>query len=388
MENIALLGSTGSIGTSSVEVLNNNLEKFRIILLTANTNHELLLDQCKKVNPKYAYISDKDSFIKFQQGLNKSSLSTELIGAEDELHSLLESNQIDSVIAGIMGVSGLSLVHKSIEFGKKLLLANKESYIVAGELLNNLAKKNKSIIFPLDSEHSAIHQCITKNKNISDVSKIYLTGSGGPFLNHDVSSFKSITPDQAIAHPIWKMGKKISVDSATLMNKGLELIEARWLFNISQNDIEVLIHPEGIIHSMVEFIDKSVISQLSVPDMKIPIAYGLGFPDRIKSGSESIDFTKIKPLTFRKPDLVKFPAINLAREAIKAGGTMPAILNAANEESVKSFLGNRIKFLQIMEIVSFVMDRLEFKVVKSLDDVMEADSLARHEAIKRIKQIN
>ena len=389
MEQIALLGSTGSIGTSSIEVIKRHLDKFEFFLLTADKNSSLLLKQCKELNPKYVFINDVKASIKFKSDLNSLSLNTCLVDSEEELLSLIANTKLDTIIAGMSGVVGLKYVYRAVQFGKKVLLANKESYIVAGELLNNSAIQNGAIIFPLDSEHSAIHQCISNQNNCSnDINKLYITGSGGPFLDKDLSQFKSITPEQAIAHPIWKMGKKISVDSATLMNKGLEIIEARWLFNIDSRDIEVVIHPEGIIHSMVEYCDSSVIAQLSIPDMKVPIAYGLGYPERIESGIQKLDFINLQPLTFREVDLLKFPSINIARHAIEQGGTSPTILNAVNEESVKSFLDNEIEFLQIMEIISYVMDKITNNPVKDLEDIFEADFLARNETRNRINFLN
>ena len=389
MEKIALLGSTGSIGNSSIEVLVKHLDRFKLEVLTTNTNTSLLLKQCKDLQPKYVFVKSKEASLEFKSQLRALSLKTVLLDTEQELMELISSSEVNTVIAGMMGIAGLNLIYRSIEAGKKILLANKEAYIVAGELLNELAAKNQATIFPLDSEHSAIHQCILSKMNSSNnIKKLYLTGSGGPFLDKDIASFSLISPEEALAHPIWKMGKKISVDSATMMNKGLELIEARWLFNINPEDIKILIHPEGIIHSMVEYIDGSVISQLSIPDMKIPIAYGLGYPIRIESGVKEIDFHNLKPITFRDPDLTKFPSINLARQAIDEGGTLPAILNAANEEGVKSFLAEEIGFTQIMEIVSSVINTIGSKPIDGIEDVFESDLEARKEALKVIKSLN
>ena len=269
------------------------------------------------------------------------------------------------------------------------MLANKESYVVAGELLNSLAAKHKATIFPIDSEHSAIHQCVSGRKDISkDIDKLVLTGSGGPFLNKPLKEFSDITPDDAVSHPIWTMGKKISVDSATMMNKGLEVIEAKWLFDLSGDNIDILIHPEGIIHSLVEFKDASVIAQMSVPDMKIPIAYGLGFPSRIASCSERLNLKEINKISFFVPDLKKFPCIKIAREALNIGGTALALLNAANEEAVTAFLDNKIGFPQIPQVISFVMDKNSIKNVQELDSVFEADAIGRESAINRIKKLN
>ena len=263
------------------------------------------------------------------------------------------------------------------------MLANKESYVVAGEILNNLSEKSGSTIFPIDSEHSAIHQCLQGVKDQSSISRLILTGSGGPFLNRDIKDFQKITPAEAIAHPVWNMGNKISVDSSTMMNKCLEIIEARWLFN--NENIDVLVHPEGVVHSLVEFADKSIIAQLSVPDMKIPIAYGLGFPDKISSGSSSIDFEVISNLSFRKPDLKKFPSINLAKDCISSGGSSFSVLNAANEECVAAFLKGKIAYLDIFKIISKVLDKSDIYAVKTLEDIFEADIQSRKKTLKLIK---
>jgi 1-deoxy-D-xylulose-5-phosphate reductoisomerase len=277
----------------------------------------------------------------------------------------------------MVGIAGLTSVHFAIQKGKKVLLANKESYVVAGEYLNNLCKETGATIFPIDSEHSAIHQCLNNEGNNSGVSRIILTGSGGPFLTKDANEFSSITPEDAINHPVWSMGKKISVDSSTLMNKGLEVIEARWLFDCE--NIEVLIHPEGIIHSLVEFKDNSVLAQLSNPDMKIPIAYGLGYPNRINSGTNQLNLHEIKSLNFQEPDTKRFPCLKLATDLLPVGGTSFSILNASNEECVSAFLDGRISYMQIYEIISKVLDRINIKSVQSLQDIFESDKESRME---------
>ena len=275
----------------------------------------------------------------------------------------------------MVGIAGLLPVHLAIQKGKKVLLANKESYVVAGEYLNNLCRETGATIFPIDSEHSAIHQCLNNSNNNSSLSRIILTGSGGPFLNLDIEEFPFITPAQAIDHPVWKMGKKISVDSSTMMNKGLEVIEARWLFDFE--NIQILIHPEGIIHSLVEYKDSSVLAQLSNPDMKIPIAYGLGYPERIVSGSDQLNLYEIGSLHFYEPDFNKFPCLKLVTDLLPVGGTSFSILNASNEECVEAFLDGKISFIQIYQIISEVLDRIEFKTVQSLQDIFESDKESR-----------
>lgn len=388
MNNIAVLGSTGSIGTSTLDVIGLNLDKFSVSLLASDSNFKLLLKQCKKFNPKYVYLRDSNAAKLLKDELGSLNLRTSIINESDFLETISLS-KVDIVVAGIVGIAGLKSVYKAVEAGKRVLLANKESYVVAGELLNKLAKKHKAIIFPIDSEHSAIHQCLSGQKNISrDVHKLILTGSGGPFLTKKSEHFAKITPEEATLHPIWSMGKKISVDSATMMNKGLEVIEAKWLFNLTSDKIDILVHPESIVHSLVEFKDASIIAQMSVPDMKIPIAYGLGFPSRIVSGSQYLSLEQMSQLNFLLPDLEKFPCIKIARDALDSGGTSSVLLNAANEEAVAAFLERKIKFTQIPEIISFVMDKIPIKTVKELGCVLEADVIGREFAVKRVQEIN
>ena len=321
----------------------------------------------------------------FSDNATEKKLQINVIKSLMEFEEIIGSDQTDIVVAGMVGIAGLTPVHLAIQKGKKVLLANKESYVVAGEYLNNLCKETGAIIFPIDSEHSAIHQCLNNEVNNSDVSRIILTGSGGPFLRKDIEEFSSITPEQAINHPIWKMGKKISVDSSTLMNKGLEVIEARWLFDCK--NIEILIHPEGIIHSLVEFKDNSVLAQLSNPDMKIPIAYGLGYPRRIQSGSKQLNLNEIGSLNFLEPNFKKFPCLKLAIDLLPVGGTSFSILNASNEECVAAFLDGKISYIQIYEIISKVLDRIKIKTVQSLQDVFESDKQSRLETSSIINNL-
>jgi len=388
MKKVAILGSTGSIGTSTLKVIEANPDVFSITLLAADSNVDLIFEQSQKFSPNYLYLNDDSSSSQLRSKVDSSNLNTTLVDEEDYL-KILASDEVDIVVAGIVGVAGLKSIHKAVSAGKRVLLANKEAYVVAGELLNELAESNNSTIFPIDSEHSAIHQCLSgKTDTSGGVRKITLTGSGGPFLNRNLKEFEHITPEEAVNHPVWKMGKKISVDSATMMNKGLEIIEARWLFGINSEKIDILVHPEGIVHSLVEFNDASVIAQLSVPDMQIPIAYGLGFPERINSKSQSLSLEKIGQLNFIKLDLLKFPSIVIARSCLESGGTASSLLNAANEEAVKAFLDKKICFTQITEIISFVMDKNPIKTVKELENVIEADVLGRASAQNRIQQLN
>lgn len=375
MKNLSILGSTGSVGKSTLEVVRRNAEKFQINLLTANTNFSLMLDQIEEFGPKFVFLEDTEAKKSLLRELEKTKINTTLLTSEDQLMEVLADKNSEIVVAAMVGVAGLKPVYHAVENGKNILLANKESYVVAGEILNSLSSVTGSTIFPIDSEHSAIHQCLEGVKDKDSISKLILTGSGGPFLDRDIDDFDNVTPEEAISHPIWKMGNKISVDSSTMMNKCLEIIEARWLFDIV--DIEVLIHPEGIVHSIVEFTDNSMLAQMSVPDMKIPIAYGLGFPERIISGSESINLDTLRTLTFRKPDYNKFPALKLAKESIKEGGTSFAILNAANEECVEAFLNGKIAYLDIYKLIAKVLDKSDIKDVKCLDDIFQADKESR-----------
>jgi len=383
MKNLSILGSTGSVGKSTLEVVRRNADKFQINLLTANTNFSLMLDQIEEFGPKFVFLEDTEAQKSLLRELEKTKINTTLLTSEDQLMEVLADKNSEMVVAAMVGVAGLKPVYHAVEHGKNILLANKESYVVAGEILNSLSSVTGSTIFPIDSEHSAIHQCLEGVKDKDSISKLILTGSGGPFLDRDIDDFDNVTPEEAISHPIWKMGNKISVDSSTMMNKCLEIIEARWLFDIV--DIEVLIHPEGIVHSIVEFTDNSMLAQMSVPDMKIPIAYGLGFPERIISGSESINLDTLRTLTFRKPDYNKFPALKLAKESIKEGGTSFAILNAANEECVEAFLKGKIAYLDIYKLIAKVLDKSDIKDVKCLDDIFQADKESRLMTREHIK---
>ncbi len=388
MKKIAILGSTGSIGVSTLEVIEANPGFCSVNLLAAESNTNSIFKQCQKFHPQYAYLKQDSSAKELKDKLSSKKLNT-LVVNQDDFLKIISGSEVDVVVAGIVGIAGLKSVHAAVLAGKRILLANKESYVVAGELLNNLADLNKAKIFPIDSEHSAIHQCLEGKKETNDdIKRLVLTGSGGPFLNKDIKDFVYITPEEAINHPVWSMGRKISVDSATMMNKGLEVIEAKWLFKLDHRKIDILVHPEGIVHSLVEFQDASVIAQMSVPDMKIPIAYGLGFPERIKSGASSLRLDEIGQLNFSRPDLKKFPSINIAREALISGGTASTLLNAANEEAVGAFLNNKISFIQIPEIISFVMDTIPIKTVKTLESIFEADALGRESALNRMHQLN
>ena len=377
MKNLVVLGSTGSIGISTLDVVRKNKKLFKVEALIANTNYQLMIDQYEEFRPSFIYLANNEARKSFLENVRNLDKTTTVLSSEDEITPILGSEDVDIVIAAIVGFAGLKPVYNSLLNGKQVLLANKESYVVAGEFLNKIAKESNSTIFPIDSEHSAIHQCLQGIESNESVSRLILTGSGGPFLRRDIADFASITPDEAIAHPVWSMGKKISVDSSTMMNKCLEIIEARWLFDIEE--IDVIIHPEGIIHSLVEFNDNSVIAQLSMPDMKIPIAHALGFPEKITSGVEKLNLAQIGNLSFEEPNLQKFPAIRLAEECLKEGGSSFTILNAANEVCVDAFLERKIGYLDIHKIITKVLDKSHITDVKEVEEFFEVDKKSRYE---------
>ena len=385
MRNLAILGSTGSIGCSTLDVVKSNPGMFDIQLLAAKKNHPLLLEQIKYFKPNFIYLEDEDSLMRLKKEIKNIDNSLEVINNEKDLLNLISSSAIDTVVAAVVGIAGLNGVEAALSSGKRVLLANKESYVVAGKYLNEICKESGGLIIPLDSEHSAIHQCLSRGNQKEKASRVILTGSGGPFLNKEKSDLMNVTAQEAINHPIWSMGKKISVDSSTLMNKGLELIEAKWLFESETKEIEVIIHPEGIVHSLVEFEDRSIIAQMGKPDMKIPIAYALGFPNRINSNVEPLNLSELGSLTFLDPDYDKFPCLGLAQEALVAGGTAPALLNAANEVAVEAFLSEGIKYLDIPKVISEVLEKNEIKKVDNISSVKEVDLIARRSADLIIK---
>ena len=371
MKNVVILGSTGSIGKNSLEVLSNFPDKFLVFGLSTNKNVKLLDEQIKQFRPRMAVITDEESFEHLPQDYD-----TEILSGIDGLKRLCSHPQVNLVINALVGSVGLLPSLKALESGKNLAIANKESLVMAGELLIQKAREKGGEILPIDSEHSAIKQCLLSGKK-EEVKRLILTASGGPFLNKSKQNLKEITVEEALSHPTWEMGKKITIDSATLMNKGLEVIEAHWLFGIPYDRIEVLVHPQSIVHSMVEFVDGSVIAQMSLPDMKLPIQYALFYPQRIFSNNTSLDLTKAGQLTFLEPDTEKFPCLGLAYQALKMGGTAPAVLNAANEVAVEAFLAARIGFTDIQKIVKEALRRHQVKSCPRLDDILNADRWAK-----------
>ncbi len=376
MKNVVVLGSTGSIGRNTLEVLSNFEERFSVFGLSTNTNVKLLEEQIKQFRPRMAVITDEESFQQFPRNYD-----TEVLSGIDGLKELCSHPKVNLVINALVGSVGLLPSLKALESGKNLAIANKESLVMAGELLIGKAQKKGAEILPIDSEHSAIQQCLLSGKK-EEVKRLILTASGGPFLRKSKEELKEITVEEALSHPTWEMGKKITIDSATLMNKGLEVIEAHWLFGIPPDRIKVLIHPQSIVHSMVEFVDGSVIAQMSLPDMKLPIQYALFYPQRVFSNNTSLDLTKTGHLTFLEPDTEKFPCLHLAYQALEMGGTAPAVLNAANEVAVGAFLACRIGFPDIEKIVQKALKQHQVKLYPDLDDILNADKWAGQTAKK------
>ena len=371
---IAILGSTGSIGTQALEVIDQNPEYFEVSVLTANNNHELLIAQAIKYQPNAVVICNKDKY-----GLIKEALKNEPIkvyaGAE-AVEQIVQTDEIDIVLTAMVGFAGLSSTFKAIEAGKIIALANKETLVVAGDLISRLAIENNIPIIPVDSEHSAIFQCLA-GENSASVDKIILTASGGPFRGYKRDQLSRITLADALKHPNWTMGAKVTIDSASLMNKGLEMIEAKWLFGLKPSQIEVIIHPQSIVHSMVQFKDGSVKAQLGPPDMRLPIQYALAFPQRLANDFPKLNFADIAALEFEQPDIQTFRNLALAMHAMSDGGNMPCILNAANEIVVKAFLEERISFLDMPEIIEKTLGKISFIKEPLLDDYFATDTETR-----------
>lgn len=370
-KNIIILGSTGSIGTQAIEVI-ENIKNFNIIGLSTNTNIELLEKQVRELNPLSVCIMDYKKALEFKA--NTKDLDIEIFQGEEGLAALATYEKADILLNSLVGNVGLLPTIAAIRAKKNIALANKETLVSAGEIVMKEAKKNNVNIYPVDSEHSAIFQCLQGN-SIKEVGKIILTASGGPFRNRQ--SLENVTLEEALNHPNWAMGKKITIDSATLMNKGLEVIEAKWIFGIPIEKIEVLIHPQSIIHSMVEFEDSAIMAQIGTPDMKVPIQYALTYPNRIKNNFKKLNFFEIGNLTFQKPNYELFPCLSYAFEAIKIGGTMPAVLNASNEIAVYKFLNGKIKFTDISKLIEKAMKEHNSIQNYTLDDVINVDKWAR-----------
>ena len=388
---ISILGSTGSVGRNTLAVLDQN-PGYRVFALSAHRNVELLLKQCQQYQPDFAVVTDAASAEQFAGLLAESDCATVLLTASDALERIASDAEVQVVMAAIVGAAGLESTLAAVAAGKKVLLANKESVVMSGELFMDSAARNGATIIPIDSEHNAIFQCLTRNGEASNespmagVEKLVLTASGGPFLGTELQQFDSITPEQACKHPQWSMGRKISVDSATMMNKGLEFIEASYLFGANAEQIEILIHPQSIIHSMVHYRDGSVLAQLANPDMRVPIAHGLAYPERITSGVKPLRLAEIGTLQFETPDTERFPCLSLGIEAAKQGGTAPTALNAANEEAVAAFLEGVLRFTQIPLIIQTVMSKIPCEAALSLAIIQDIDRQARSLSKKLISK--
>lgn len=374
LKKIAILGSTGSIGRQTIEVVEQNPEKFEIIALTANSNFRLLIEQAKKIKPKYVVIAKEGHYPTLQKELANYDIKI-LVGSE-EVANVTTDSEINFVIVALVGYAGLLPTIKALENHKQVALANKEALVVAGEIITDLAHKNNIKLLPIDSEHSAIFQCLV-GENYLEVEKIYLTASGGPFRGYSTDQLKQVTKKQALKHPNWSMGAKITIDSATMMNKGLEMIEAKWLFDLKPEQIDVIVHPQSIIHSIAQFTDGSMKAQMGLPDMKLPIQYAMSYPDRIYSPFQRFSFLDYPQLTFEYPDFDVFKNLKLAIHALKKGGNIPCILNAANEVAVDKFLNKEITFVQIPEIIERTIDKFPFKEHLSLEEYVETDTEAR-----------
>ncbi len=381
MKNIVILGATGSIGLNTLDVIARHPDKYRTLAISAHSNWKGLNELCKKHKPKYAILVEEEAAENLR---NISPKGVEVLSGESALDNIASHDEADFVMAAIVGGAGMSSTFSAAMAGKRIMLANKESLVLGGALLMNAVKKSGAEIIPVDSEHSAIFQCLQAGKD--GLNKIQLTASGGPFLNRSFESLNTVTPEEACKHPNWKMGQKISVDSATMMNKGLEVIEASFLFNLPASQIEVVVHPQSIVHSCVYYDDGSVLSQLGLPDMRSAISYALSFPERHSSGVKPLDLTKQPPLDFFLPDLKKYKCLELAYLAIKKGGSAPGTLNAANEVAVDAFLKNKIGFLDIGKIIERTLNETPGQNLDTLASVVENDQLSRQLALSLISK--
>lgn len=383
-KNIAILGSTGSVGTQTLEVIGGNADLFNVFLITANSNAYLLIKQALEFLPQYAIICDQSKYAEVKEAL--SNTTVKVLAGIEAVNETVTHPDIDVVLTAMVGFAGLEPTIAAIKAGKDIALANKETLVVAGELVTSLAKKHQVKILPVDSEHSAIFQCLTGEED-NAIEKIILTASGGPFRGKSISFLENVTREDALKHPNWVMGAKITIDSASLMNKGLEVIEAKWLFDLNADQIDVIVHPQSIIHSMVQFQDGSIKAQMGLPDMKLPIQYALSYPGRIKNNFKRFDFINYPELTFEKPDFDTFRNLGLAFEALKQGGNMPCIINAANEVAVAGFLNKNIGFLAMSNIIEQSMQHIQYEASPVLDDYLNTDKETRIFAQNLIKKM-
>ena len=379
---IAVLGSTGSIGTQTLDVIEQHKDKFEAYILVANNQIDKLIEQARKFQPEVVVIGNSSNLKKLRDAL--SDLPIKVYAGPEAIEQVVQDSEIDIVLTAMVGFSGLKPTIAAIKAGKKIALANKETLVVAGDIIRALALQHRTPIIPVDSEHSAIFQCLNGEVD-NKIDKILLTASGGPFRDFTLEELKKVTKAMALDHPNWNMGAKVTIDSATMMNKGLEMIEAKWLFDVNPEQIEIVVHPQSIIHSMVQFEDKSVMAQLSLPDMRMPIQYALSYPNRLKSDCKTMDIFELSTFTFEKPDFTRFPNLLLAYEAINKGGNMPCVMNAANEIAVELFLNEKISFLQISNLVEQTMQKAVFTKQPTLEDYIETDKQARAIALELSK---
>ena len=379
--NLAILGSTGSVGVNTLDVVARHRERFRVVALTAHRQADLLLRQCIEFTPQFAVIGSARDAEDLQAKLRAQGSATVVLSGPQALEEVASLPQVDTVMAAIVGIAGLRASFAAVEAGKRVLLANKEALVTAGPVFMHAVRSRGAQVLPIDSEHNAVFQALPHgfkgDLQAAGVRRIVLTASGGPFRDMPLESLEHVTPDEACAHPNWVMGRKISVDSATMMNKGLEIIEASWLFNAAEAQIKVVIHPESVIHSLVEYVDGSLLAQLGNPDMRTPIAFALGFPERIDAGVDVLDLAAHGQLNFAEPDASRFPCLGLARQALRAGGSAPAVLNAANEVAVAAFLDSQLAFARIPELIEHTLGAVTVMPLKTLEDVFAADGAAR-----------
>lgn len=392
MRYISILGSTGTIGLNTLEVIDLHPERFSVFALTARQNVQKMFAQCQQYQPRYAVMYEENAAEQLDALLKQTAIETIVLSGEEGLIAVASHAETDYVMAGIVGAAGLLSTMAAAKAGKRILLANKESLVMTGSLLMEAVDKYQAELLPVDSEHNAIFQCLPQGYRsgqiCAELSRIILTASGGAFRDWPIEKLIDVTPEQACTHPNWVMGRKITVDSATMMNKGLELIEAKWLFNVPSEKIEVLLHPQSIIHSMVEFVDGSTLAQLGLPDMRVPIAYSLSWPIRFQSGVSGIDLLKVGRLDFKTLDLQRYPCLRLAKQALDIGETATTILNAANEVAVQAFLDSRIKFTDIPRLIENVMSNVSVQKAKDIQTVLECDKNARSEAERQLSDLS
>ncbi|MFY9327106.1 MAG: 1-deoxy-D-xylulose-5-phosphate reductoisomerase [Georgfuchsia sp.] len=387
---ITLLGATGSIGASALDVIARHPDRYEVFALTAHRQIDTLFGLCCSYRPAFAVVASADAAVALRAKLKAAFIQTEVLHGSEGLIAVAEASEVDSVLAAIVGAAGLLPTLAAVKAGKQLLLANKEALVMAGQLFMTEVAISGTVLLPIDSEHNAIYQSITRyissDLSVCGVRKIILTASGGPFRTASLKSLESVTPEQACTHPNWSMGRKISVDSATLMNKGLEVIEAHWLFDMPPECIDVVVHPQSVIHSLVEYVDGSTLAQLGNPDMRTPIAYALAYPERTDAGVKPLDLFEVAKLTFERPDRERFPCLDLAYQALQEGASAPAILNAANEIAVDAFLDRRLPFMRIPEVIAATLDHMTPQATESIGHILEIDLQARQIATGAIRR--